>query len=466
MKIILPKLKSEWILTLVFLYGVTVILTICTGASLGLMCVLLIWMYLMIMAINDIKHNIGLLCFLIAFFVFLIGREVCFQYLSLKVYYIYLTKENSFAYVCLIVSLIGILFGTCLGSGKSDNVIANKVPSNNVQKVTEYMFFVCYVFSLITVFSQIMVVKRVGYLASYMEEATTNVPSIIAYIAACTPVIFCVFLATHPSKNRAMLPIGLYEIYAILTIFTGKRYPFIAISMVIIIYLTIRNRSETGWINKKMIILIVIAIPFLMVLLTAYDSIRVGEAFKFTNLKESIIDFFDSQGGSINVIKRVKYYEKDLKDLYLTSFENTRTVLFENAIMRKLTGVTVYNGNSIERAMNGNSLMHRLSYYSYGNGYLNGRGVGSCYIAELYHDFGYCGIFVGSIFYGWLIRCVSNIKFTHYIKDGILLAIMYYILLAPRGNFDGFVGNIFSLNSMLGICITYIIIRLVEHKLT
>ena len=341
----------------------------------------------------------------------------------------------------------------------------NKITSANVQKITEYVFFVCYVFLIITVFSQIILVKRVGYLASYMEETTANVPSIVAYIAAFTPVIFCIFLATCPSKKRAMLPMGLYEIYAVLTIFTGKRYPFIAISMLIIIYLTIRNKSEKGWINRKMIILIVIAIPFLMVLLTAYDSIRIGETFRFTSLKDSIIDFFDSQGGSINVIKRVKYYEKDLEDLYLTSFENTKTVLFENSIMRKLTGATVYNGNSIERAMNGNSLMHRLSYYSYGNAYLNGRGVGSCYIAELYHDFGYCGIFFGSIFYGWLIRCVSNIKFTHYIKDGILLAIMYYILLAPRGNFDGFVGNIFSLNSILGICITYIIVRMVERKL-
>lgn len=48
--------------------------------------------------------------------------------------------------------------------------------------------------------------------------------------------------------------------------------------------------------------------------------------------------------------------------------------------------------------------------------------------------------------------------------NGILLATMYYLLLAPRGNFDGFVGGIFSLYSILGIFTTYIIVKLVDQK--
>lgn len=466
MNFVWPKLKSNMILLLALLYSVVIISTIYNEASFGLMLVLLLWLYLFILAVNNIKRSIGLFCFLIAFFVFLLGREICFQYLSVEVYYKYLEKENAFTYVCLGVSLIGIFIGTNLKSVKNKRVskIEENVSSQNIQRVTEYLFIFCYIFLMISVLAQIVLVRRIGYLASYTDEAVSNVPGFINYIAAFTPVIFCIFLATCPTKKRALLPMGMYEIYAVLTVFTGKRYPFIAISMLILIYMTIRNRSEKGWINKKLIYLLIISLPVLLVFMAAYDSIRIGEAFKFTNLKSTIIDFFDSQGGSVNVIKRVKYYENDLKDLFLTSFENTRTALFSNVIMRRLTGVTVYYGNSIERAMKGNSLMHRLSYYSYGNAYLAGRGVGSCYIAELYHDFGYLGILLGSVFYGWLIQKISNLKFSHYIRDGILLATMYYLLLAPRGNFDGFVGGIFSLYSILGIFTTYIIVKSVDQK--
>lgn len=469
MKMVFPKLNTKQIIMLIILDIFVLISTLVKNASPILMLVILLWLYLLFLTISDIKNNIALFCFLIAYFVFLVGREVCFQYLSVEVYYKYLVKENTFTYFCLIISLIGIWCGTYIKNEKKDknnSYYVVKEHSLNIQIITELIFLLCYCFLIVTVIAQIVLVRSVGYLASYTDEAvSTNIPRIVSYIAAFTPVIFCVFLSSYPSKKKVILPIVLYEIYAVLTVLTGKRYPFIAINMIILIYITIRSKNEKGWMSKKVILLLIIAIPFLIVFLVAYDSIRLGETFKVSNITNIFIDFFDSQGGSVNVIKRVKYYENDLSDLFLTSFENTRNAIFENAIARKITNVQVYSGNSIERALHGNSLMHRLSYYSYGSTYLTGRGVGSCYIAELYHDFGYVGIFFGSMFYGWLIKCVSNIRFNHYLRDGIVLAIMYYLLLAPRGNFDGFIEGVFGLYSLLGILTTYIIIKLVNQKL-
>ncbi len=88
--------------------------------------------------------------------------------------------------------------------------------------------------------------------------------------------------------------------------------------------------------------------------------------------------------------------------------------------------------------------------------YLQGHGVGSCYIAELYHDFGMIGVMIGSFFYGYILKKINNIQFENYLGDGILIAMIYYVILAPRGNFDGFIGGIFSLYSVFGtlmICI-------------
>lgn len=472
MKIILPRMRARMVMVLIAIYVLLLIATLYKGASFLLMIVLMVWFYLLMLSISDIKNNIAYFCYLISFYVFLIGREVGFDYFSVEVYYKYLTGENNFAYCCLLISLLGIGVGNFIYTSRTSqsNVFKMDIKSDvhyivYAQKITKYGYYFCYLFSIIVVAVQIIMVRKIGYLASYTDEASVSgVPGIVFYIGAFTPTIFCLFLATYPSKNSAILPIVLYEIYGVLTILAGKRYPFIAISMIILIYLVIRNKSERGWITRKMIIAVIIALPLLLIFLSLYDSIRLGEEFTFTGILNTIIHFFDEQGGSINVIKRVKYYENEIKDLTFCSFENTRSVLFENLIMRRFTGIEVFSGNSIERAMNGNSLMHRLSYYTYGNAYLSGRGVGSCYIAELFHDFSYIGIFIGSTFLGQILRLVSNMKFSNYIKDGIMLAIMYYILLAPRGNFDGFVGGVFSLYSLLGIFAVYILVMLVRGK--
>ena len=117
---------------------------------------------------------------------------------------------------------------------------------------------------------------------------------------------------------------------------TGHRYTFIAISMTVIIYMCIRNRIEGGWITKKYIIAILVMVPFLIIFLLALDSIRVGGEFKFEGGGKSIIAFLDQQGGSINVIKRIFYYKDEIEDLHFTAFDNLRSVLFENAIVRNI----------------------------------------------------------------------------------------------------------------------------------
>ena len=389
MKIILPRMRARMVMVLIAIYVLLLIATLYKGASFLLMIVLMVWFYLLMLSISDIKNNIAYFCYLISFYVFLIGREVGFDYFSVEVYYKYLTGENNFAYCCLLISLLGIGVGNFIYTSRTSqsNVFKMDIKSDvhyivYAQKTTKYGYYFCYLFSIIVVAVQIIMVRKIGYLASYTDEASVSgVPGIVFYIGAFTPTIFCLFLATYPSKNSAILPIVLYEIYGVLTILAGKRYPFIAISMIILIYLVIRNKSERGWITRKMIIAVIIALPLLLIFLSLYDSIRLGEEFTFTGILNTIIHFFDEQGGSINVIKRVKYYENEIKDLTFCSFENTRSVLFENLIMRRFTGIEVFSGNSIERAMNGNSLMHRLSYYTYGNAYLSGRGVGSCYIA-------------------------------------------------------------------------------------
>lgn len=460
--LVIPNVSKTSFLILGIVWTIIALFSIYSNAPFLLFLVLTLWSFLFVCVIDNLIDNIALFCFLISFFVFLLGREVAFEYFSVERYYLYLSDFNSTAYLCVLISLIGIVIGDIIWRSHHHG---NNLPkiihySGQFQSISKYYFYFCFIFQIISSIIRIRFVSNVGYLASYTDEfIDSGVPAFVSYVAAFSNIAFCFFLATKPSKNNALLPMVLYEAYGIMSLLTGKRFPFVAVNLVLLIYCLLRYKDEKEWFSKRLGILIILIIPILLVFLSVWDNYRLNRSISIVSLFSTIISFFDSQGGSINNINRVLYFKQQLGDLKLTSFDSTRTLLFENIIMRKVFGVKIYEGNSYEHAMYGHSLAHRLSYLTYGNGYLEGKGVGSCYIAELFYDFGYFGVLIGNIIYGYLLKAVSKISFSSFIKDGILLAVVYSLLLAPRSGFDSFIGNVFSLYSCLGIVMMFIIAR-------
>lgn len=224
-----------------------------------------------------------------------------------------------------------------------------------------------------------------------------------------------------------------------------------------LIYYLIRSRYERGWIRKYHYALLIIAIPALMLFMTAYDAIRLDNTFNLEGFIGTLEDFFIQQGGSINVIRRTIFNADQLVDMHLVSFNGIHSVIFENPIATRIFDVQTYSGNSVMRAMNTNSLAHRLSYLAYGNGYLMGRGTGSSYIAELFHDFGVFGVLLGSIIYGVILGKINGITFNNKLADGIKLSMLYYLLFAPRGTFDTFISSVFNLYTIFGFAIIIIL---------
>lgn len=464
-------IKTKLLVCYTIVFFIVVIL-ICSGLEPMLIAALAVWLFLMAYALHDVKRNLPLFCFLCSFFVFLFGREIVYRFCNINRTYLYLEPYNNISFFLLGLSLICLTIGYNTSSRiqkkkrKKDilsliHVDSGVNKSKTYQKICAGAFFICYIASLIVVINKILFVRSSGYLASYIDNGTTNkYIGYLSYISSFLIVAISLYLATRPSKKRSIEVLFLYELYGGLTLFTGHRYIFIAISMYTCIYLCIRHKSEGGWIKRKNIITVIILLPILVLLLTAMDSIRLGKKYEFTSIFNSFVQFLNDQGGSVNVIKRIFYYEPELQDMHYVAFSNIRTVLFENSIVRSLFGIKVYSGNSIEHALYGNSLAHRLSYYEYGAWYLEGRGVGSCYIAELYHDFGVLGVILGSGLYGVILGKINNINFHKPFTSGILLSMIYYVLLGPRGEFDAAIGNIFSISSILFIIIIQVLTKI------
>ena len=79
-----------------------------------------------------------------------------------------------------------------------------------------------------------------------------------------------------------------------------------------------------------------------------------------------------------------------------------------------------------------------------GDTYLAGRGTGTSYIAELYYDFGYIGIFVGSMIYGYLFSLINKYNTTSIFSRSIVYIVLTNLLWAPRGGYSAFLSFIFA----------------------
>ena len=488
--------------TLTFVCVFFLTLALIFDASLWFTAALIVWAALVIYTFSDIKRHFVFLCFMVSFFVFLLGREFCFNFMGLGRYYRYLEPYDDITFLLLIISMVCLFLGYrfadrnvirrqgarfrvykadgaggrfavkrggCMkgagGQSRSTSPAESLTGDRawRVRLAAMAAFYFCYACSMVDVYFQIRQVRSVGYLESYMA-ANASSSGIFGYFAGFTVIALSIYLVTMPKKIWSILALGCFEVYGVLTMLTGHRYTFIAISMYVMVYIVYRQRRESGWITKKMVVLIVIAIPFVLALMNMINTIRAGDIdASGGGLVRSAVNFMDQQGGSVNCVKRIFFYEDRIADMHLTSFSNTRTALFENSLVRRLFDVQVYTGNSVENAFYGHYLSHRLSYLEYGNYYFQGHGTGSCYIAELFHDFGYIGVILGSLIYGYLLRRITDIGTGRFFRDGLLFATQYFIYLAPRGDFDGMIYGLFNLLCIMGLIGVWLLSRLLKR---
>ena len=255
-----------------------IITILCVAFSIVLLCVwtlvyqinplfslvLVIWIYLLVHSIIHLHDSVTELCFLLAFFVFLLGRQVCYIFFHVNEVYAFLDVTNDRTYLCMLISLVALGVGSKISETKRKVRCFQKqfktpsiINSSSYALACKYMFLICYVFQIVVVLLQIRYVRSVGYLASYTnEDGGAGIPSLLYYPSSFASVALCLYLATKPTKKKAMRLLLLYEIYAVLSVFTGQRYPFIGINMFIMSYMFIRDRQEKGWIKTSYYIIV------------------------------------------------------------------------------------------------------------------------------------------------------------------------------------------------------------------
>ena len=306
--------------------------------------------------------------------------------------------------------------------------------------------------SFYTLAESILNVLRHGYLASFTQVSEASVPSVISRLSMFFVPSFAVFLATMPSRKQLRLPMTIYAVYLLATLFTGRRNTFVCEMLTILIYFVLRDalRAKGKRFFKKGTVLggsalAVLAVYALQLIaeIRAYGLLGIRR-----NFGEMIVNFFYSQGASFRVVvQTVNCWDLfNHAESWKYLFYPFELFVHNNLATRTLFGLTpIIEVQTTAFVVSTHNYAHVLTYLVDPLRYLAGGGFGTSYVAEAYVAFGLGGVVLVSVGIGLILRFFSSMLSRSWvILACCLLAIRDFVYL-PRSFAFLWVTDVFNL---------------------
>lgn len=447
--------KMFFAFALIFL-GVTLF----CQASLLFYAVMMLWSGLMCYAICDLKNRAAYLVFLLAFFLFLLGGEFAELYLGYELEFSFPKDLDNHAYVCLLISLLFLHLGFCglgkllekkkcspLASGEhsedpKDSISMklkqpNPVWQEKMRQLAKWGMILAVIPWFWTILDAGLFTLEHGYL-SYYTEYHSRVPTLVESISDLFTLFLFLYFATLPSKKACFIPMGLYLAHGVVALVTGRRISFGIAVLVLVFYVIFRQHvnPKERWIDKKIIVIVLVVCPVIAILMYVQRYVRYGEAVQSANPIDIVFRLLSQQGTSINVIKFQKQFSGD--GLGCTSLYYTLHHLRGSLLTRHIFDFPLeyYATRTINTVFRTNCLADYIMYMVSPRDYFAGYGLGTSYIAELYHDLSYIGVALGSVIYGALLRGLYSAKNFSFWKFTIGLLMLEEFVILPRYGAD------------------------------
>ena len=443
-----------------------------------LCAVLALWTHNIIYSLERKKLRIFFLVFNLVVFFFLIGRPTI-NMIKGNVWWNYSFESVHFALNSLILTL------TCLFIGEyfCENMVINcknielKKPVISrsdfifaLRNISLILFYFSCVFAFIVEMEKLIYMRGRDYLEFY-TSFKTSLPYFIIAIGSMYKYFLCIFLSTWPKKNMAFFSLMIYTFLAVPDLLIGIRNPIVLNVLFALLYYFIRDviEDKEKWLGFLEKFLIILLTPIAVIILGAYNYIRDSEGgSKVTkNIFDLIVDFIYKQGVSFEVL--CIGYESIPKIKY-TGFTNyTFGGIIDYFKYSKTSqilwgGISLGEGNNLNKALYSNSFGHRMSYVARGQEYLDGRGWGSSYILETFADFGYVGIIIFSILMGAFLASMIYILRRGNIGFIFILVTLTNIYFCPRDAALGWINFILYLQFWFSFLVCYILAKLCIKK--
>lgn len=419
----------------------------------------------MLYAFNNIGRRTVFLVFQVGFFTFLLG-EVFFSIMIENSINLYNLSRQTYVhtFMSMTISLLCIFIGYYFSEKRvkidsyNYNNYNNDIYIKKIKSVSRVIYCMAFVAQVAILIEKAIFVGNIGYTEYYLSF-TSRLPFFITGLSAFYYISFYSFLATFPSKNQAYPLILMYIFVAVLSLGFGQRNGFVLDIFVLIIYLSYRNnlknkRKNEVWLSKNQVIIGICILPFVITLLYNIGHTRFGQYTSHNTIGKSIEQFFISQGESIQTIN-YGYEYKDRMPQQNTFYilGPIKDYLTQNIISSSILGFENWQHDPIAKATRASLYGSSLAYLLFPEGYLIGKGMDSCYIAELYQDFGYIGIIIGSFILGFIINLCDNVHTKKWWKYAIILIITRGIIYLPRTSTLGWIIKTINLPNILFLLI-------------
>ena len=432
----------------------------------GIIGISLFSAFILLYCILNLRKRFVLLLFDICFFTFLLGKNlICV--LDGKDWIGNHTIESAqIMIVLLYISLIGLFLGSLFaekisGDFSFNNHNQNLVADNHIciEKTSKLFYWISYPANVYAILMKVIYVLRNGYFAYYTTYAGVNV--VVSRLQSFNVCALFLFMSTMPTKKSLRPVLVSWLIINLSTIFAGGRATFVTTILLVLYYYYFRDsfghKNGEIWISSILKKAIIFSIPIGIIFLGAWNYLRVGQSTE-SGVLGSFLQFFVDQGGSADLICYANEYKQRLpQNMY--SLGSLIRFFKYNYISKFITGETIPVSPSIEMATKGYNYASAITYLVMPWNYFAGHGLGSCYIAEVWLDFGYIGVLIFNVLIGVVLSLMSSIRSRKVFCFYIVLHILDAIMLLPRDTALNWLMSILNFNTL----ISYIFIVFISY---
>lgn len=419
---------------------------------------------------NNIKYYILHLIFYFTIFIFLVSRPTI-DYFKTGLFNTYQSDAYRFAFIIVVVSVVGLVIGGMIVPKKiNSNIIKNtNYNFRSIRLVSLIVFLISYPFYTLRLFERLIFRMNTTYY-DYYANFKSGLPYITYIISTFMIYSLCIYLATKPSKLASTTVLVMVILANSIHLFIGTRNPFILSLLFAFIYYFMRNQVEKGkWIGFKEKMILYFGTPLLMIVMGILNYVRDDVKMAKTGILDILLDFIYKQGTSFGVLARGYLYNSNIPVRETVNFTFGPIIeYFTKGSLGILFGAKAFEHttNSVELALNSNNYAHNLSYIVMKSEYLDGHGLGSSYMMEIFTDYGMLGVFFFSVLLGGIFVFMMRAAYgRNILLFGITLLVLNNLFFMPRSSFSESFFSLFTMQFWGIILVIYLLAELINKKI-
>ncbi len=317
------------------------------------------------------------------------------------------------------------------------------------------IFLLCFVAALYEGYIKLSYMSGHSYEEYYLIDQTQHIPWIIGVLKPIMFYALCSYLACLPRRRPTVICLVLYVVTTLPMLIIGSRSEFVITFLFAALYFVLRAVTDTEerWITKRLIVAVCVLAPFGVFAMGVMNYTRADDTIYGFSFMSLLADALYKQGVSFTVLGHGYDVNPQVQDLGFRFFSigGVITTVTQGFIGQTFLGCQdLGSTNSALLALNGSTYAHTMSFFAHWN-YLGGEGYGSSYLLELFADFGYVGIAVGSFILGVAFSAMSSMIGRRWFGGMIALVAAAAIFHMPRGYFIEWIDFVISTRFLLGV---------------